>query len=59
MVYFMIGIISGAIASMVFVTYLVKLGKFAKKPKSRAGQKHSAGSNKSTEVDECDEDKFV
>jgi|LakMenEpi03Aug12_release.lakeMendotaPanAssembly.Ray.scaffolds.fasta_scaffold1220461_1 hypothetical protein len=58
MVYFMIGIISGAVVSMVFVTYLIKQGKFAKKPKSRGG-KHSAGSNKSTEVDECDEDKFV
>lgn len=60
MVYFMMGIISGAIASMVFVTYLIKMGRFAKKPITRK-MKGSPGSGKSTSVDnsECDEDKFV
>ena len=60
----MIGIISGAIASMIFVIYLIKIGRFAKKNKrmQASGMKSSPnGSNKSTvDADSgCDEDKFV
>jgi H+/Cl- antiporter ClcA len=61
LVYFMMGIIGGAIASMVFVTYLIKIGKFAKKLKGKPAMRGSPGSAKSTgiEGDEFSADKFV
>lgn len=56
----MIGIIGGAVASMVFVTYLIKIGKFSKKMKGKPGSRGTPGSNKSTAEDnEYSEDKFV
>jgi hypothetical protein len=55
----MFGIILGAVVSMVFVTYLVKIGKFSKKMKGRP-QGGSKGSPNSTAEDrEFNEDKFV
>ena len=60
LVYFMIGIIGGALASMVFVVYLVKIGKFSKKMKGKpvSGMRNSPDSTKSTS-DEYNADKFV
>lgn len=60
----MIGVIGGAVASMVFVTYLIKIGKFSKKMKggkSGSGQRSSPGSKSTAgeEEDEFNEDKFV
>jgi|688.fasta_scaffold2668580_1 hypothetical protein len=60
LVYFMMGIIGGALASMVFVTYLIKIGKFSKKMKGKpvSSMRGSPGSTKSTS-DEYNAEKFV
>ena len=65
----MIGILSGAVAAMLFVSYLIQMGKFGgKKSKSKHVEKAapnrnspSASSGRATGVDEsgCDEEKFV
>jgi hypothetical protein len=53
----MIGIIFGAVASMIFVTYLIKIGKFSKKMKGRPAGKGSPATT--SEEREYSEDKFV
>jgi len=63
----MFGIVSGAVAAMIFVSYLIKIGRFGgKKSKAkfsdRGGRNSpSVSSSKSTGIDEsgCDEEKFV
>lgn len=55
----MMGIIGGAIASMVFVTYMIKIGKFSKRMKGKSMHGRSSSTSTAEEEEECDDEKFV